>query len=286
MSILAALGAGAKLLGSASTLINAGTGIYNALKGTSGSGSSAASSYNQAHSEGGSTMTSESGVNMGQTQELAKYFLGQSQQAQGMQSLQNNKNSLMALGLNTLGAIQQGVYNRIQQDAAMDYNSAEAAANRAWQEKMSNTSYQRAMADMKAAGLNPILAYAQGGASTPGGAQGSIGQSSMTAPSVGTQSASMPTISGTVANYSKTKAESWNWMDSKGEMHSSGYNSYQTDFPDLTGWLNKNNNSGKSTAAGKAGNNTVDALSGADHKARSGKVPNLNPMNKYINGGK
>ena len=40
-------------------------------------------------------------------------------------------------------------------------------------------------------------------------------------------------------------------------------------------------NSGK-----KAGSNTVDALSGADHKAKSGKVPNLNPMNKYINGGK
>lgn len=74
-----------------------------------------------------------------------------------------NSGALLQGGLSFLGQAQANASNAKQAQSQMDF-----------QREMSNTSYQRGTEDMQAAGLNPMLAYSQGGASSPGGASASI----------------------------------------------------------------------------------------------------------------
>lgn len=268
------LGNVATSIGNISSAVKNFTGSFGGW-GSEGSGQSSGGGISQ----GGGT--SESGSQSGTNDEqIAKYL----QQAYGYQSAEgmaqqkyNQKSMLQQMGYNTLQAIQQGIYNHIENTAAMNYNSAEALANRQFQERMSSTSYQRAVEDMKKAGLNPILAFANGGASTPGGSAGTISGASMGLAS--SSALGVSRSSGFVPNsYSSTSwsksdwynaSQSWNQMLS--ETHLSPYglmkaltnidNKTSDTIEDITNKMGKK--SANSSKIGNKPNNPMQDKTGA-----------------------
>lgn len=179
------------------TLASTLSSIYNSIKGSTSSakqqdtmqntvqsGTTMGTTAQDTTSTGGSTQTGNTGAlgNLlstalgtptgNNTEAAAKFNAGQTQTANNLQ------NGMWSLGnvINLGSTLASNAMSAASQSSAMRYNSKEAKAQRDWQERMSSTSYQRGVADLKAAGLNPVLAAYNGfGAQTPSGGYGSLG---------------------------------------------------------------------------------------------------------------